>query len=149
MNRTAITAIVIALLVVVGGGIILATRNSSSNKSASTSENMPMDQSSSGNTSTKAETATNSVIIENFAFSPANITVKKGTTVTWTNKDSATHTVTGLDNNPDPASGAANLPNSGNLASGKSYSFTFLAAGTYQYKCSIHPSMTGTVTVTD
>lgn len=75
------------------------------------------------------------VTIQNFAFSPASITIKKGDTVNWTNQDGPTHTVTG--------SGF----DSGRLAPGKSYSFTFSDAGSFSYQCNIHPSMKGTVVV--
>lgn len=75
--------------------------------------------------------------ISNFAFSPATITVHKGTKVTWTNEDSAAHTVTG--NNGGPASG--------DIGQGASYSYTFNAVGSFPYHCAIHPYMKGTVTV--
>jgi plastocyanin len=81
-----------------------------------------------------------SVNIQNFAFDPPNITVAPGTTVTWTNNDSAPHTVTATD--------PAGAFDSGTLQPGQSYSFTFTQPGTtYAYYCAIHPSMTGTVTV--
>lgn len=75
------------------------------------------------------------VSIAGFAFSPAALTVKVGDTVTWTNNDSTTHTVTG----PDFESGP--------LAPGKTFSHKFTAAGTFDYHCSIHPNMTGSITV--
>lgn len=78
----------------------------------------------------------NSVNIENFAFNPATITVQKGTTVTWTQMDSAQHTVTG------------NGFDSGNLNKGQTFSWTFNETGTFSYKCSNHPSMSGKVIVT-
>lgn len=78
------------------------------------------------------------VTIQNFAFSPASITVTKGTTVMWTNRDSTAHTVTG---------NTAGGPASGHIQPGQSYSFTFNSAGTFPYHCSIHPEMTGSVTV--
>ncbi|MBI2109238.1 MAG: cupredoxin family copper-binding protein [Parcubacteria group bacterium] len=77
--------------------------------------------------------------IQGFAFSPASITVKKGTTIVWTNKDSVGHTVTGGGGGPD----------SRLLGEGESYSFTFNNAGVFNYVCSPHPSMRGTVTVTE
>lgn len=77
----------------------------------------------------------NAVTIQNFSFDPSSLTVKAGDTVTWTNKDSATHTVTGTN------------WQSGPLASGATYSHKFDAAGSYDYHCSIHPTMTGTVVV--
>lgn len=85
--------------------------------------------------------ASNTVEITNFMFSPASITVKKGTTVTWTNKDSAAHTVTESDSQTGPSSDS--------LATGKSYSFTYTSAGTFKYKCNFHPDMQGTVVVTE
>ena len=79
----------------------------------------------------------NSVSIANFAFSPQTLTVKAGTKVTWTNKDSVTHTVTA-------DKGAFN---SGPLSPGNTFSFTFTQAGTYSYHCSIHTSMMATIVV--
>jgi plastocyanin len=81
--------------------------------------------------------ATHQVSIENFAFMPASLTVQVGDTVTWTNNDDAPHTAT-ADN------GAFD---SDTLATGGTYSFTFTAAGEFGYFCSIHPDMTGTITV--
>ncbi|MDO8751878.1 MAG: plastocyanin/azurin family copper-binding protein [Dehalococcoidia bacterium] len=78
-----------------------------------------------------------SVNIASFAFSPASLTVPVGTTVTWTNQDSVTHTVTA-------DSGAFN---SVGLAFGQSFSYTFTTPGTYAYHCTPHPNMKGTVTV--
>ena len=78
------------------------------------------------------------VRIAGFAFAPDSRSVKVGDSVTWTNQDGATHTVTADDGAFD----------SGNLAGGKSFSFTFDEAGTFAYHCNIHRRMTGTVTVT-
>jgi plastocyanin len=78
------------------------------------------------------------VTIQNFSFNPQTVTVKIGTKVTWTNQDSTAHTVT-FD------TGGAK---SGNLAQGATYDQTFSSAGSLTYHCSIHPSMTGTVMVT-
>lgn len=77
--------------------------------------------------------------IANNAFSPSSLSVPAGSTVTWKNEDSYAHTVT--------MSGKGGF-DSGNLDGGKTFSKTFTNAGTYSYACSIHPSMTGTVTVT-
>lgn len=144
MGRNAIIAVVVAIVVLVGGGALLVA-NHNSNKSNSTSStsgmNMPESQSSNSSSSNNTPTATNSVTIQNFAFSPADITVKKGTTVTWTNQDSTPHTVTETDGKTGPSSG--------DITKGNHYSFTFDTAGTFQYHCSIHPNMTGTVTVTE
>jgi len=82
-------------------------------------------------------TSVSIVSSSNDGFSPRVITVKAGSTVTWTNQDSLPHTVE-FDNEE-----------SDQLNSGDTYSKTFDAAGTYEYICGIHPNMTGTVVVTD
>jgi len=79
--------------------------------------------------------STNPVEIQGFAFIPDTITVTKGTTVTWTNKDSAAHTIKGT--------GFI----SGTLNQGQTYSQTFNEAGTFEYVCGVHPSMKGKVIV--
>jgi len=84
-----------------------------------------------------APVATTSVTIQNFAFSPAVISVHVGQTVTWTNKDIEQHTATARDKTFD----------SDVLDTNKSYSFTFTKAGTYDYNCLIHPDMVGKVIV--
>ena len=82
--------------------------------------------------------AAGTVTIEGFAFGPSTTTAAAGGTVTWTNKDDAPHTVSFDD---------ASLTSSGNLVKDQTFSATFATAGTYAYKCNIHPSMTGQVTV--
>jgi amicyanin len=79
-----------------------------------------------------------SVVISNFAFGPATLTVKVGTTVTWTNRDADPHTVTAR-------GGAFKSPT---LKTGDTFRYTFTAAGRYDYLCTIHPFMTATVVVT-
>lgn len=81
----------------------------------------------------------NEVWIQSMAFNPGNITVPVGTKITWTNKDAVTHNVTST----------TNAFSSGSLVNGAAYSYTFSTAGTFPYTCTIHPSMTGTVTVTE
>ncbi|MCX6347189.1 MAG: cupredoxin domain-containing protein, partial [Actinobacteria bacterium] len=61
-----------------------------------------------------------------------------GDTVTWTNNDNHDHTVTS----------DSGTFNSGNIANGSTFSFTFSTAGAYSYNCSIHTSMIGTIVVT-
>ena len=75
--------------------------------------------------------------IASFSFQPAALTVSVGTTVTWTNNDSASHTVTADDGSFK----------SGTLGKGETFSQTFATAGTFAYHCAIHSSMTGTITV--
>jgi plastocyanin len=71
------------------------------------------------------------------AFAPNPVTVAVGGSVTWVNNDNTTHTST--------ANGGS--WNSGSLAPGRTFTMTFSSAGTFTYRCTIHPGMTGTVTV--
>src|SRR5437764_808947 len=82
--------------------------------------------------------ATAKVMIGNFTFGPAALTVRPGTTVTWVNGDDIPHTVVADDRKAF---------RSKVLDSDDSFSFTFTAPGTYAYFCSIHPHMTGKVVV--
>ena len=84
-----------------------------------------------------AGTAAASVAISNFAFSPADLTVKVGDSVTWTNNDSVAHTIT---------SDAGDF-DSGSIAQGATYTHKFDKAGTVSYHCAVHPSMTAKITV--
>ena len=95
--------------------------------------------STAGNTKATAA-ATKEVMIENYKYTPASLTVAVGDTVKWTNMDTAPHTVT-------VTSGPVKF-NSGNLAKGESFSYTFTKPGTYAYYCAVHPDMTASVTVT-
>ena len=79
------------------------------------------------------------VSMSNFAFAPAALTVHAGDAVTWTNHDVAPHDVT-------VTSGPASV-HSPMLSTGQSWTYTFTAAGTYSYICSIHPDMHATLTV--
>ena len=75
-------------------------------------------------------------------FTLPQLTVQPGTTVTWTNRDGATHTATsGVPGSLD------GVWDSSALSSGDSFSFTFEQPGEFSYFCRIHPFMTGTVTV--
>ena len=77
------------------------------------------------------------VVIDNFSFSPATLTVPAGTTVVWTNKDDIPHTVVSMDG----------LFKSKVLDTGDRFSFTFAKPGQFGYFCSLHPHMTGTILV--
>jgi amicyanin len=79
------------------------------------------------------------VKIANFAFDPPTVTAKVGDTVTWTNNDSTQHTATV---NSDESCTTPNIDD------GASSGITFTAAGTYDYHCKIHPTMTGKIEVT-
>ena len=88
--------------------------------------------------STTPKTTTgNKISIVDFSFNPSTLTIKPGDTVTWTNTSAGTtHTVTstGFD--------------SGQIAPGGTFQHTFPTAGTFDFHCSIHTSMTGKIIVT-
>ena len=68
---------------------------------------------------------------------PVTVVVGVNSTIKWVNNDNAPHTVTANDASFD----------SGNVAHGQSFTFTFTTPGTYQYHCVYHPWMTGTIIV--
>ena len=85
----------------------------------------------------RAHAADATVKITEFTFSPLALTVKAGTTVTWTNEDDIPHTVVSTDK----------VFKSKVLDTDETFSFTFGKVGSYPYFCSIHPKMTGKVVV--
>ena len=140
--KKGVIAIILAIVVV--GGIAAAVMvmnkdktNNNTSSSTDTGSNSNNNNSSNSNTT---PVATDAVSIENFAFSPDSITVKKGTTVTWTNNDTTSHTVT---------SDSGNTMSSDTLGRGDTYQVTFNEAGTFSYHCNFHSDMHGTVTVTE
>ncbi len=78
------------------------------------------------------------ITIDNFTFNPQGLTVKAGTTITWTNKDDIPHGIASTNNA---------FKKSKALDTDDSFSFTFTAPGTYQYFCYLHPHMTGAIVV--
>lgn len=101
--------------------------NSSSESSTSATSTTSTSETSIG--------TTKEISMSNFSYDPLEVTVEKGTTVVWVNKDSVPHNVVG-DNFT-----------SGTLDPGQSFSFTFTEEGTFEYYCSFHPQMKGTVKV--
>ena len=147
--------IIVVALLALGGGAYAIVSNSDRNdevpenmQDTSTSMNdMEMTSSPQSTTSPSQSDTSNAVVasevsIQDYAYAPATITVKKGTKVTWTNKDSAR-----LDVTPDNES--SDFKASELLAKGESYSVTFNSTGTYSYYCSPHTYMKGTVVVTE
>lgn len=87
----------------------------------------------------QASAATYSVAMHGYAFSPAALSIPAGSTVTWTNHDTAPHDV-------KTTSGPLSI-HSPMLDKGESWSFTFTTAGSYGYVCTVHPDMTAGITV--
>jgi len=87
--------------------------------------------------SSQPSSATAAVTIDNFSFTPAELTVSVGTTVIWTNRDDIPHTIVSNDG----------VFKSKVRDTDETFSFTFDKAGTYSYFCSVHPKMTGKIVV--
>ena len=79
------------------------------------------------------------ITIANYSFRPAALTVSRGSTVVWMNRDGDVHTIKSTDG-PEAFSSPA-------LDSGNRFGFTFRQAGTYRYICSVHPYMHGVIVV--
>jgi plastocyanin len=77
------------------------------------------------------------IVVKDFMFMPTPLTVKAGSTVTWTNMDDEPHTVVS----------DTGLFKSGGMDTNESFSFKFDKPGTYHFTCSIHPRMVGTIVV--
>lgn len=88
-------------------------------------------------TAARAQT-THTVTIKNMAFSPANLTISPGDTVTWVNEDRVGHSAWEDSNNSF---------DTGILRNGDSASLTFNGSGTFSYRCRPHANMRGTITV--
>lgn len=138
MNRSYLAAIIVVLILVVGGAVAINHKNKDSNtNTANTSSQTSSNTTTSNSTQS---TSTGAIEIKNMMFTPPQISISKGGTVTWTNNDTTTHTVV------DDLSNVGG-PSSGQIAPGATYSFTFVKTGSFQYHCSIHPSMRGTIVV--
>ena len=126
----------LAIVLAVGGGILAGCGNPASAAALGSSglgtapvQNAPVPTN---------PVATNTVTIQNFAFAPATVTIKAGSTLTWTNQDQEPHTVSAM-------AGPFHSPT---LNTGQSYHYTFTTPGRFEYLCTIHPFMTATVVVT-
>ncbi len=156
MNKTLLGVLITAVALVAIGGVY-AINNRDSGSSSSAGSNMsptetpgsPKAEKHDGpadNHTSKADknavVETDKVTMQDFAFVPAKIKVKKGATVTWTNQDSASHNVA-----PDEPSASFN---EGDLiGKGENYSFKFDTVGTFSYYCSPHPYMKASVEVVE
>lgn len=153
MKNTIIVVVILAI-VIIGGYFIFSNsyqtpiNTSQTNTvpvtSDNTNANVPVSATTPAPTVATSTPVPNVVMatvdIKNFAFSPATLTVKVGTRVTWTNNDTVSHTVT---------SDTGSLLSSPTIAPGQTFSFTFNNVGTTNYHCAIHPMMKGKVIVTN
>jgi plastocyanin len=80
----------------------------------------------------------NTIEIKDFAFNPQTLTVKSGETITWINRDDEPHTVVSV---------GKKFQKSSALDTDQAFTITAGAPGTYEYFCSVHPKMTGTIVI--
>lgn len=137
-----ITAIVVAVLVVLGAGSVALMNNDkeTSKKTADSKPSSTVAENKSTEQSSTSTEDTNKVTYKDFEVVQKTIKVKKGTTVTWTNKDNAKHDVTPV--NPTDEFKTSEL-----FGKGETYTVTFNTVGSYDYFCSPHPYMKGTIEV--
>ena len=138
---------IIFIVLVVGLGVFFLRSGSNTYTQQNSNVNNPMSGGNSAGSETtnpnvppmpSNPTSTKNIEISNFAFSPTTLTINKGDTIIWTNKDSASHTVT---------SDSGTELSSGTLSNGQTYSHTFSNSGTYNYHCNFHGMMKGTIIV--
>lgn len=114
------------------------TPSAPSNNQPAPTYNQPSQQPPAPSNPPAVTASSSSIDISNYAFVPTPLTINVGDTVTWTNKDSAPHTVT---------SDSGSELSSGSLSNGQTYTHTFTTAGTYNYHCSVHSMMKGEIIV--
>lgn len=131
-NKILIIFLVIIGILIIGAGAYYFFMQNPSNSSTN-QNNIP-----SGNQSGAQTSNPNNIEIGGFAFNPSTLTIKTGETVTWSNMDPVSHTIT---------SDSGSELNSAPIPNGQTYSHTFNTVGTYSYHCSIHTSMKGQIIV--
>lgn len=131
--------ICILFIVAIGGWALLFMTDNSENEAPSdTSTTSEQTNDNLTNTAAESEETTTNVIMTNMLFTPSQITIEQGETVTWTNNDSVDHTVT---------ADTGNGPKSETIKPGSTYHYTFNEVGSFQYHCEFHSAMHGTVVV--
>ncbi len=144
MNNKLLTGLIIAAITVAGVCIVSLTQSDSSRQAQTPTEGSSSQEAENRTTNEPAASsdpqATNAVTYKDFKVEPRTLTVKKGTTVTWTNEDTARHDVT-------PETETDEFKASALFGKGESYEVTFNTVGSFDYICSPHPYMKGTIEV--
>ncbi len=130
-----LTALLIAAAILFAGCQSAAKETAQNNRNDSGMHNMESPPARSNVDATAKNEI--EITIENFAFSPSDVTIKPGTRVTWINKDEAPHTATSNDKKF----------NSGGLDTDDKFSFVFNDKGEYPYVCTLHPQMKAIIKV--
>ena len=128
-----VTALFLCLCLAASGGLAVAGCGSDSKSKSGKSKKKKK--------SSKSSAAGTAISMQNLTFEPSNLSVNVGKKVTWTNDESVGHDVTADD-------GSFKSGARGGLKQGDTFEHAFDKAGSFAYKCTIHPNMTGTVEVT-
>jgi plastocyanin len=146
MNRNAIRVATCAALLLVTGAACASGDETDSDANA------PRAATETAPSGTEAPAGTPTITIKLIAFTPSDVKLPAGGTVTWRQDDVATHTVTS--GRVEQTGGTATAKpdgrfDSGNITKGNNFQFSFAEPGAYPFFCAIHPAtMTGVVTVT-
>ncbi|TLY00331.1 MAG: hypothetical protein E6K92_09575 [Thaumarchaeota archaeon] len=136
MNRKMVVLAVVLAAVLVGGVVLATVRGKAMTGLTSILPTIKQQQVAIVKDASNKDTS---------AFSPNPVQIQPGTTVVWSNNDNTPHTITSGMGLNDTNKGKAF--DSGPIAIGKTYSHKFDVAGTYDYFCTLHPTMVGTVSV--
>jgi len=137
------TLIIVPVLIVIAIGACIGLASAGIYQLATGSPIFSLASSTTGGSSVSVSIPNGVGSSQGLTYVPASVTVAKGGSVVWKNNDPVPHTVTSI----SMPSGASSF-DSGNMNPNATYTVTFTVSGTYRYKCSYHPWMTGTVIVT-
>lgn len=145
MSRNITIAVVFILLVIAGWYFYKSQKSANYSPSVSQVQQQPAPtQSASSSSASETAMGQNVVKISAVGFTPKDITIKAGESVTWINNDTTMHTV---NSNPHPVHTDYPPLNLGLIKPGEQKSLTFPKAGKYGYHDHLNPSLLGTVTV--
>lgn len=131
-------ALIIIILVIIIAGVALYSTQTSNQNAPADNGNIQSGANGTANTTNGTNnTVPSTITIQNGAFNPNNINIKSGTNVQWINQENINHQI--VADNRDFESPI--------LTNGQTYNFYFAKSGVFGYSCKIHPTETGTITV--
>ncbi|MGB9937289.1 MAG: cupredoxin domain-containing protein [Methanobacterium sp.] len=137
MNRGILALIIIILVIIIAGVALYSTQTTNQNTPANNGTIQSGTNGTANTTNGTNNTVPTTIAIQNGAFNPNSLTIKSGTNVQWINRDNINHQIV-ADN------GEFQSPV---LTNGQTYNFYFAKSGVFGYTCKIHPTETGTITV--
>ncbi len=137
MNKRLLALIAVIIIIIIAAVAIYSLTRPE--EPAPENQTVPVIQNDTQNNQTNQTVNPNTVLIQNDAFNPRNLTIRTGTTIQWINRDNTQHQIVS-------DSGTFQSPV---LSNGGSYNFYFAQPGVYGYRCGIHPTEIGVITVRD